>query len=553
MRLFPQPCFTHWGSTGPGTPGAPATSKPVGDEFLSESRRQFLRAIRSRIRVAWLVASAQRVAPLVGVAIAVLYLAQWLTDFSGAFAGSLIVTASALVALVVGALTVAISDWDASRAAERGLEAGDVLTTALEFGDETDLVHQAIQVEADQIAAAARPSAAIPITAEPRRIVKFGAAVAVALVIGLLPPLGNTPALSTDLEQVLANEADRVDELADAVEASVTPEADEVADELRRLAEELRRARTLEEAQDALDRTQASLDTMLDPDFLNQKMAAQGLAQDLALRPLQTGMTGDAASQFEQLADQLSDLSPGDLAAAAHRLRGLADSQESGNPDLADSLRRAADSLDAGDLSDAADALSRAAGDQRQGTEQSRGQQAVSETQRALDAIADRLDPNASGNGGEPGGENGDNEGGGENGEGSQGQGGGVAGGDVGGGGADPSGDETEGGTGTGNVGGTDTIDHDPTEGHSPGFYEPVDPGLISERIQVGIGEGTGSGGMTGTGDGDTDRGETLTPEAQLLARYIAEAHRSLGRMQLPPSMRGIVRSYFDRLSAEVR
>jgi hypothetical protein len=513
---------------------------------LSEARQRFLRAVRSRIRLAWLVATAQRVAPLVGLAVALLFLAQWLSSFSGALVGSMVTLGIAAVALLVGSLTVDITDWDASRAAERGLGAGDILTTALEFGDDADLLHRAIQDEADRLATAANPSKAIPIEVEPRRMLKFGAAVALALVIGLLPPLGSTPALSTDLQQVLDGEADRIEDLADAVEASATPGADEVAEQLRRLAEELRRARTLEEAQDALNRAQASLDTRLDPDFLNQKMAAQGLAQDLALRPLQPGMTGDAASQFEQLADQLSDLSPGDIAAAAQRLRSLADSQESGNPDLAQSLRRAAESLEAGDLADAADSLGRAAAQQRSGTERSRGQQAVAETQRALDAIATRLDQDA-GSGGERA-ENGEGGQGGQNGQGT-----GEVDGDVGGGGGDPSGEETEGGTGSGNVGGSDTIDHDPTDGHSPGFYEPVDPGLTSERIQVGIGDGAGSGEVTGTGDGPTDRGDALTPEAQLLARYVAEAHRSLSRMQLPPSMRGIVRSYFDRLSAEVR
>ncbi len=514
---------------------------------MREARQRFLRAVRSRIRLAWLVATAQRVAPLVGLAVALLFLAQWLSSFSGALVGSLVTLGIAAVALLVGSLTVDITDWDASRAAERGLGAGDILTTALEFGDDADLLHRAIQGEADRLATAANPSKAIPIELEPRRMLKFGATVALSLVIGLLPPLGSTPALSTDLQQVLDGEADRVEDLADAVEASATPGADEVAEQLRRLAEELRKARTLEEAQEALNRTQASLDTRLDPDFLNQKMAAQGLAQDLALRPLQPGMTGDAASQFKQLADQLADLSPGDIAAAAQRLRSQADSQESGNPDLAESLRQAAESLESGDLGDAADSLSRAAGEQRSGTERSRGQQAVAETQRALEAIAARLDQGAGGSGGEraessEGGQGGQN-----------GQGEGQLDEAVGGGGADSSGEETEGGSGTGPIGGTDTIDHDPSEGHSPGFYEPVDPGLTSERIQVGIGDGAGSGDVTGTGDGPTDRGEALTPEAQLLARYVAEAHRSLSRMQLPPSMRGIVRTYFDRLSAEVR
>ncbi len=42
-------------------------------------------------------------------------------------------------------------------------------------------------------------------------------------------------------------------------------------------------------------------------------------------------------------------------------------------------------------------------------------------------------------------------------------------------------------------------------------------------------------------------------PYAQVLPNYLGEAADTLSTLQLPPSLRGIVQSYFDRLATEAR
>jgi len=141
---------------------------------LTESRRGFLRRIRARMRLAWLSATAQRLAPLVGLAAVALIAAEWLTPFDqGLLITGIVITALVLV-LMVGALVMRITPWQAFRAAERGLGARDALTTALEFTDPDDGVHRVIQENADAIARDSKPSQAIPISANRPQLRRLG-------------------------------------------------------------------------------------------------------------------------------------------------------------------------------------------------------------------------------------------------------------------------------------------------------------------------------------------------------------------------------------------
>ncbi len=64
---------------------------------------------------------------------------------------------------------------------------------------------------------------------------------------------------------------------------------------------------------------------------------------------------------------------------------------------------------------------------------------------------------------------------------------------------------------------------------------------------------GTGEGDVIGEGEGPTARGESVVPYAQVLPEYLNQAADAMGELQLPPSMRDIVQSYFDLLANEAR
>lgn len=536
---------------------------------MTDKRLRFLKRVRLRMRLAWLAATAQRLAPLVGLGVVVALALEWLTPFEhGLLASGLLIGAFALV-LTVSALVVHISPWDASRAAERGLDARDALTTALEFDDPDDDVHQLIQRRADQIADASQVSAAIPIHADGRRVKQVMAAGAIALLIGILPQPGASTALSADDQAALDNEAEQVDRIADAVEQADVGTSDEIVSELRRLAEELRTSETLEQALQSIQDAEKRLDAKADPDFLSQKAAVQGLARDLSLRPLTDGAL-DASSQFERLASSLDSMSDQELSSLSDRLADLAESQSSGNPELSDQLSEAARALAEGDLADAASLLLDASTSSDAGLQDARGQQALTETRRALDGVQTRLGgAGVQGSNGEQG--QGQGEGGGQ-GEG-QGQGLGQAQGSGGGDGQSQSGagsggqpadgaggiisgvtpgDGNAAGTGAqGQVGAGGQQDHS-SDVKTADIFSPIDPGALADLVQIGIAGGTGDGDILGRANGPTIQGESVVPYAQVLPQYLNQAADALSELRLPPSMRTIVQTYFNLLAAEV-
>jgi hypothetical protein len=71
--------------------------------------------------------------------------------------------------------------------------------------------------------------------------------------------------------------------------------------------------------------------------------------------------------------------------------------------------------------------------------------------------------------------------------------------------------------------------------------------------VQVGIDGGSADGAVTGKAEAPTSRGESVVPYAQVLPEYLNQAADALGELQLPPSMRGIVQTYFDLLADEAR
>ncbi len=527
---------------------------------MIDDRRAFLRRIRFRMRLAWMSATAQRFAPHLGVFLLVVLTVDWLTPFDQGRTVSAISAGVFVIALVIGSVGLRITDWDASRAAERGLGAHDALTTALEFHDVDVGVHQLIQERADRIAADSRPAMAIPFSTDRARLRQFAMTGALALLVAVLPPLGSSPALSSDVAAAIEAEAGQIEEIAEAVAQADVETSDEIVDELQRLAEELRRAETLDEAIQALANAETRLGSQIDPGFLSQKAAVQGLARDLALRPLTNGAPLDAASQLEQLAEELDSLSPQELAALQDRLEDLAGSQTAGNSSLSTQLSEAARAIGSGDLSSASSSLQEAAAGQQSGFDGARGQQALTEAQRALEGARARLSGS-----GQDGGESGQGQGQGQDegqgqgqgpgagegqGQAQGGQAGGAASGEISGvapGSGDASG---QGGQGTVGAGASEGYG---TEVETASIFDPIDRGNVSDLVQVGIDGGSAEGQVVGRADAATQNGQSVVPYAQVLPQYLNEAADALGEIRLPPAMRGIVQNYFDLLADEAR
>lgn len=539
---------------------------------MTENRSGFLKRIRARMRLSWLLATAQRHAPYLGLGILITLGVDWLTEFDGGlFVSAALVSVFAL-ALLIRAATFRITPWDASRAAERGLGARDAFTTALEFTDPGDEVHRIIQERADLLAISSKAADAIPIRADRSRLRQLGVAAGIAVVIGLLPPLGSSPAMSSDLDTALDEEADRVEQIARAVEEADLETSEDIVTELENLARELRDAESLEQALQSLEEAESRLGGQIDPDFLSQKAAVQGLARDLALRPLAEDAPLDATSQLQELAGSLDSLSEPERAALTDRLSDLAESQASGNAELSSQLSEASRALEEGDLEAAARALEQAAADQQSGLDDARGQQALAETKRALEGTRTRLSGGGAGqqgaaesgetrDGGDGQGQDqGQGEGQGQGqgqGEGQgQGQGAGQGGQPAGGGGEISGvrpGDGNASGKGDqGNVGAGDGQDHG-TEVETANVFTPLDEGALADLVQVDIEGGSGEGDTIGLAEAPTARGDSIVPYAQVLPEYLNQAADSLGDLQLPPSMRGIVQAYFDLLAAEAR
>lgn len=525
---------------------------------MRDQRAAFLRKVRRRVRSAWFVATVQIVLPwLAGAALLLVALGR-LIDIPVAL--SLVVLAAvSLVGAMVGAVFLGIDDWGAARIAERSLGLDDLLSTSLEF-DRPDVAFDVeIQHRASDAISAADTRRLVALPVDLGRLRTSAVVGSLALALAVLPGL-STPQSPAVTEAITA-EAERIEDIADAVEVADVDGGEEIADELRRLAEELRSAETMAEALDALDESERRLSAQVDSDFLSEKAAAQGLARDLTLRPLVSDGPPDAAGQLDALAASLGELSEPELRALEDRLADLAASQASGNPALASALSGAASSLASGDLSAASDAMSAAADQQRSGLGSARGQQALSETLRALDGSITRLaaggqTAQAAGEGSGSGGQGqGDGAGGGA-GQGSgsgQGSGGGTATGGGGSGtisGVSP-GDGGAAGQGGAGAPGAGSSQEGTSEVRAGRVFDPSGSASVSDQIQVGIGGGTGEGAVLGRADAPTERGDSIVPYSEVLPSYLSEAADALDSLTLPPSMRDIVRTYFDRLAVE--
>ena len=503
---------------------------------------ELLASVRRRLRVAWAVATADIVVPVaLAVAAGLVVLARfrpWIWPEPVAW----LLLASVLVTIGGTALVLRVPMTVAARAADRGLATDDAFATALEVGEHPFAGR--VHARAASLAAGRRGADAVPLPIRPRRVaVSALLALAVAAFVVVPNPQDGVRARAAAADEALDAEADAVEEAAVALRTDAGPTAEAAAARLEALAEELRQAEGLEEGQAALDRAAAELAAGIEPGFLAQKAAVVGLGRSLEAAPLSAGGTGSAADQLAAAAAGLAELSEAELAALAERLAALAATQAAGNPGLAESLQAAAAALGSGDVSGAAAALGEGAGQQALAATAVGAQEAATAAIGTVSSASGHL---ASGAPPQQGRGQGQGQGSGQGpgqgpGQGRQGQGGGQ--GQVGGTGA-PTG-SGRGGKGTANGSG-DNASVGLQEGAT--VFDPDDGSTDGDQL---IAEGDAADGRNetmGKGDGATRRGGRIVPLADAFPTYDAEATTALDRLQVPPSVRALVRAYFDGL-----
>ncbi|MGH9183472.1 MAG: hypothetical protein ACRDZ9_06650, partial [Acidimicrobiales bacterium] len=147
------------------------------------------------------------------------------------------------------------------------------------------------------------------------------------------------------------------------------------------------------------------------------------------------------------------------------------------------------------------------------------------------------------GQGGGEGPDQGPGQGRGRDGNQGRGQGGGGASGRVGG-------TNTRTGTGQGGPGTPGGTGRNPSGGIQVGGDATIyDPEAGDQLIVGGRPNAGGRSETVGRGDGPTRAGATRVPLADALPRYDAEATRALDRLAISPSLRALVRLYFDSLA----
>lgn len=424
------------------------------------------------------------------------------------------------------------------------------LSTAWERRAEAGPLDGAQRRDALQHAAGARLTAAFPV-----RVNRGEASlVAILVVFGLGLTL-----LPNPMDQVLAQRrADRVSQ-AKAAKALVdaqkkiadsekpTPADPEIQKILRDTQARIRQADSPRKALESITPAEQQLQRLSDPGTPALASSAQNLANALSATA-----TGRAAAQaigsspakgaqsVRDLAAQLQKLSPKERADLARALANA--SQHAQNSQMRDSLKKASDSLQQGDVASASQALDEVAGQLDSLQQQENTDQAVAEAINGLEAarqeLADQADRDAAGQGGQAG----------------------ASGSPAAG--ASPGGSP---GTGTGNGNGT---------GNGTGNGNGNGNGTGSGNGGSGGTGGTGSSGSgTGSGSGakSTERvyvpgqpvpGQSeeeptplgpgqnvpLSPYSQVIQAYQQAALDAADQSLIPGSQRDLIREYFSQL-----
>lgn len=223
---------------------------------------------RRRLRIAWLVATGENAVPVVGAVAVALVLIGWLAPWRWPEPAAFGLSAGVALALVGYALAFRVSDFKVARALDRGLEANDIVTSALEIDRGSPFAPQLYsQVESLTTDDAAR-AVRVPFNYKPWLLGAVLLAAAVALAVVRNP--------ADDDRDRLAEERLAIEQVAEAVETRAEelaqdPLTADLAEELGALAESLSRETDLDAALKKLEEASTELESNTDAESLAQR------------------------------------------------------------------------------------------------------------------------------------------------------------------------------------------------------------------------------------------------------------------------------------------
>jgi len=536
-----------------------------------------LSGVRRRLRLAWALATIGWIAPFVALGAVVLVGVARIRPWRWPEPGALVLVAAALVAVAVLAATLRISALVSARAADRGLVTRDAFATAIEVDDGVVVAGpfaEPILVRAGDLAAGRKPSDAIRLHLPGRRLAVAAAVGALALVVALLPNHQDALRAERAAERAaLATQATELRKTADLVGRQ--PTGANAADRLRVLADALDKAQRLSNGSSEIDKAVADLQTSISPNLLGQKAAALGIERSVKANPLtKSPIAGEGASaQLQGAAAQAAEMSEAERAALAQRLDNLANAQRNANPELSKSLEAAASALRSGDKTAAQKALNDAAALQTGRLDTLAGQQAAAAASQAAANAKANLDAQRAGQGQQGQSQQGQGQQGqgqagqGQSGQGQQGQGSQGQGQGKGQGQGSGQGQGQGSGSPSGKVGGTNAATGSGQggqgrpngSGNNASVGIQSDPKIFDPAFTNGdqlLGDPLANGGpgeVQGKVAGANQAGGVVTPLAEALPRYAAQATDALDTLSIPPSLRDLVRAYFDQLAEKQR
>ena len=205
---------------------------------MNRALRPLLLSVRRRLRVAWAVATAQLLAPVVAAIALLLVLLGRLTDLPWAEPAALWLAVGAALAVALYALLRPVGDPVVARAADRGLRTGDAFATSLELdgaaGDSVDdEFRRRVHERAGRLAEHADPAAAVRY----RWYRRPTAATAVLAPAALLLALVANPQDAARAQR--AQDRERIEATADVLRA----EAERLSGELWPMRKLMKKAR----------------------------------------------------------------------------------------------------------------------------------------------------------------------------------------------------------------------------------------------------------------------------------------------------------------------
>ncbi len=444
---------------------------------------------------------------------------------------------------------------DVARRADAILGLKDRLSTALELsgdgaGFDPDLV---ARQRSDALAAARaiRPGRDLPLRWPSRWLAGAATLLAGVLVLTFVPnPMDAVLEERARVAQAAAQEADRLERLAEDVEAAEAldeAEKEALLERLRELAAELRDNRgDMEEALADLAEFRAQLRERIDPQFAARRAALEGLSAQIARlagAEDRNPSLDEAARLLDRMLQDVDQVAPDEREALASALEEAAARLSDADAALARALRDAAAATRRGDGKAARAAAARAAGEMADARRDLALQEALARALAQADESRRRI-----AQAGRPG----------------RGSGQGMA--------ASPAGGASGRGRGglPGGGGGT-TADRLPPatrSGRAGAPTEPNRPYSVDEVVYAAPGGEPGGAGAEGrpefipgqegeAGEAQVRQGASaqpglanpsLVPYQEVYREYASEAARAMEREYIPVNLRDYVREYFTAL-----